>query len=153
MVPRRGVSAGWLLAVASAFALAGCGGGARQASPQAAQGIMTVLGLEYGDYLARHGNATPFDAAQFRSFVESRPDKLAEYRVGSVDDLFTSPRDGQPVRIVCGVKQPVVDDGGYAVAAYEATGVGGSRLVANMRGAVREMTAAEFAEAFLALGP
>ena len=44
MVPRRRFTAGWLLAVAGALALTGCGGGTPQASPQAAQGIMTVLG-------------------------------------------------------------------------------------------------------------
>jgi hypothetical protein len=131
-------------------------GGCRQAAQQddrRASGIMAVLGLEYGEYLASHRNAPPAKVGDFRAFLESRPEKLKEYRVTSIDELLTSPRDHQAISIVCGVAQPVLDEGGYALAAYEAEGVDGKRLVSSARGGVVEMTAAEFSAAFPSLGP
>lgn len=135
------------LAGACASVATGCGG-VKRGDDRQANGIMTVLGLEYGDYLATHQNVPPKDEAEFRAFVASRPQKMAEYRVSSVDELFTSPRDGQPIQIVCGAAKPVLDSVGYAVAACEAAGIDGKRLVANVRGGVSEISAADFAQAF-----
>jgi len=143
---RRDLAIAYLSFAAATLAI-GCGK-AEQQDGRRASGIMTVLGLEYGDYLATHRNAPPAELAQFRTFIESRPQKMAEYRVASIDDLFTSPRDSQPIQVVCGVAKPVLDAGGFALAAYEATGVDGKRLVANIRGGVSELSAADFAQTF-----
>jgi hypothetical protein len=125
----------------------GCGEAAPQ-DARRAHGVMTVLGLEYGDYLAANRNSPPQNVSQFRSFVASRPQKMTEYRVNGVDELFTSPRDGQPIQVVCGLAKPVVDAQGYPLAAYEAVGTDGKRLVANARGGVSELTDEQFAQTF-----
>jgi hypothetical protein len=139
------------LGACACLIVGGCSQAARPDN-QEAKGIMTVLGLEYGDYLASHNNVPPKDVAAFRAFLESRPEKMTEYRVDAIDKLFTSPRDGQPITVVSGVAQPVLDSGGYALAAYETVGVDGKRLVSNVRGGVGEMTAEEFSQAYPAIG-
>jgi hypothetical protein len=146
MLPNRGLVVIALSACSALAVLWGCG--AKSQDFSAANGIMTVLGLEYGDYLASHRNAPPADLAEFRKFVESRPEKLSEYRVKVVDALFTSPRDEQAINVVCGVKQPMLDQAGYALAAYEAKGVDGKRLTSNSRGGVSELSSDDFARAF-----
>jgi hypothetical protein len=141
-----------VLCACGGLMVAGCSKATRPDNPQA-KGIMTVLGLEYGDYLASHNDVPPKDLAAFRAFLESRPEKMTEYRVDAIDKLFTSPRDGQPITVVSGVAKPVLDAGGYALAAYETVGVDGKRLVSNVRGGVGEMTAEEFSQAYPSLGP
>jgi hypothetical protein len=146
------IHSGYFIAIALASALAalpGCSSStATPSDDPRAHGVMKVLGLEYAAYLAAHRGGVPKDEAEFRKFIESRPAMLEEYRVQDVNVLFKSPRDGGPIGIVTGVSAPVLDSSGYALAAYERTGVDGKRLVVNARGGVSPMTSEEFAAAF-----
>jgi hypothetical protein len=107
---------------------------------------MRVVADEYGEFLALHGGQPPADVPAMRTFLESRmPVLTADYNVKSPDDLLVSPRDGQPLVIVCGRKMAPADSPETPLAAYEQTGVDGKRLVSGVRYGPVELTPEEFA--------
>ena len=126
--------------------VAGCGG---QNSPSGGiaqvKGALTVLGMQYGEYLAQHGGAAPPDEATMRSFLESQLGELSGYGVKNVDDLLGASRDGKPLKVVCGAKVASPDYPDLPWAAYEQEGVDGTRAAVNSRGNVFELSAEEFA--------
>jgi hypothetical protein len=107
---------------------------------------MRIVADEYGEFLATHGGQPPADVAAMRTFLESRlPTLSADYDVKSPDDLLASPRDGQPLVIVCGKKIAPPDSPETPWAAYEQTGVDGKRLASGVRYGPVELTPEEFA--------
>jgi hypothetical protein len=64
---------------------------------------------------------------------------LEKLRVDSIDELFVSERDGQPLVVVYG-SPPAGSD----VVVYEHTGVNGKRLVGHRIGMVEEADEATF---------
>lgn len=114
---------------------------------------MRLLGMEYGRYMARHRDSRPANVEQFRGFLQSRRERLASLGVDELEVLLTSPRDGEPLVILTGPGSDPISPYGNPWAAYEKTGVGGSRLVTSSRGTVVEMTEEEFNAAFLAGAP
>ena len=126
--------------------VAGCGG---QKSPSGGIGqvkaALTVLGMQYGEYLTQHNGAAPPDEAAMRSFLESRLGELSGYGVKNADDLLGASRDGKPLMVVCGAKIASPDYPDLPWAAYEQEGVDGKRAAVNTRGNVFELTAEEFA--------
>jgi hypothetical protein len=143
----------WHVAIALAgsacLLLAGCGGNAGGNSAEANRQTAIALklaGIAYGQYLASHGGAPPQDVAAFRKYVESKLGELQANGVTSAEDLLVSPRDGQPLIVVCGKRLTPPDQPDAPWAVYEATGVDGKRMIASARGAVVELSPEEFAQ-------
>jgi hypothetical protein len=133
-----------LLAVL-AFALAGCGGG--DSGSAATDAIVVdysstrVLASLYSQYLSEHKNQAPPNEQAFREFLGTKQETLE--RAGlTIDDMFASPRNGQPLEWVYGRKPPAGRVGTYF--AYEKTPVDGKRLVIATRGMYEEMDEAQF---------
>lgn len=129
-----------LALVASATWL-GCGGGVSptggDADFQTRRRMGTVASF-YGDFITANG-APPKDEAAFRAFLDERSAGLKRMNISSVDELLTSPRDGQPLVIVYGKKHAPADSPGTPWAAVEQTGVDGKRMAAQVRGSVDEL--------------
>ena len=106
---------------------------------------MKLLGLEYGKFLVEH-NAPPKDEAALRAYLESRMSDLSAYGVKSVDDLMRSGRDGQPLQIIYGKTVSAPDRPDFPWAAYEQTGIDGTRLAVHSRGGVQELDAEQFSQ-------
>jgi hypothetical protein len=99
---------------------------------------MGTVASFYGDFLSANG-APPKDEAAFRAFLEERAAGLKRMNIGSIDELLTSPRDGQPLVIVYGKKLAPADSPNTPWAAIEQTGVDGKRMAAQVRGTVDEL--------------
>jgi hypothetical protein len=106
---------------------------------------MKLLGLEYGKFLVDH-NAPPDDERALRIYLESRMNDLSAYGVKSVDDLLRNGRDGKPLQIIYGKTIAAPDRPDFPWAAYEHTGVDGTRLAVHARGGVQELDAAQFSQ-------
>jgi hypothetical protein len=146
-MPRRRA---WLWAATFAVsAFAGCGGSS-QPAPNSDDGqvraAMTLLGMEYGGFMAAHKGAPPKDEAEMRKYLESRLSELSDYNVKSVDTLLRNGRDGQPLVLVIGTKIENPERSPSPWAAYEKVGVDGKRLVSDSRGGVYEIEEQEFSQ-------
>src|SRR5215510_3913044 len=79
------------VALVALATLAGCGGGS-QPAPNSDEGqiraAMTVLGMEYGGFMEKHGGAPPKDEAEMRKYLDSRLTELSEYNIKGVDMLL-----------------------------------------------------------------
>jgi hypothetical protein len=67
---------------------------------------------------------------------------LKSLNVSSIEELFVSPRDGKPYKILYGEAAKKAPSGGPAgapVIAYEQQGQGGRRWVASAMGAIEEV--------------
>lgn len=104
---------------------------------------MYVLSVIYGEYLDSHLGKPPKDIGAFREYLESRADELEWYNIENLDQLLISPRDGQPLVIVCGKRLAPADSPGTPWAAYEQTGIDGKRMAVQVRGGVYELSADE----------
>lgn len=83
---------------------------------------------------------SPKDEAEFKKYVQENGGPFLErLKIQSVDELFTSSRDGKPFVIVFGKRQS-------GVVLYEAEGGNGSRLVGYDIGQVKELNAEQFTE-------
>lgn len=126
--------------------LSGCGSNVAAVGEQdQVRAAMKLLGLEYGKFLAEHG-APPKDESELRAHLQSHMTDLSEYGVKSVDDLLRSGRDGQPLQVIYGKTVAAPDRPEYPWAAYEQTGVDGTRLAVHTRGGVQELDAAQFSQ-------
>jgi hypothetical protein len=126
------VGAGMLLQLA-----AGC----TSSSQTSTQSNLAILAKNYGMYQAQNQGQTPPDEKKFKEFIQKQ-DPAAK-----VDELFTSPRDGQPYVILYGKKAAVPDpQKGMPIVAYEKVGVGGKRLVARSTTQVEEVDDAKLRE-------
>ncbi len=132
--------------VAGTLVAMGCGGAAPSGDDGQLRAAMKVLGLEYGNYLTEHNGAPPPDEAGMRAYLQARMVDLSELGVKGVDDLLRLGRDGQSIKVVYGAKIPVPDRPQYAYAAYEQTGVDGTRLACDSRGGLYEIGETEFTE-------
>jgi hypothetical protein len=146
---QRSMRAGISWSVLVSMLLSGCGHG--KATPDAtdrtARVILRILADEYGEYLATHGGQPPKDAAVMRKFIESRMATLtADFNLPSADELLKSPRDGQPLVIVCGKKITPPESPETPWAAYEQTGVDGKRLASGVRYGPVELSPEEFSQ-------
>jgi hypothetical protein len=118
--------------------IVGCGGGGAASSEQDVQfRVLTRLYTRVSTELGR----PPKDEAEFKEKIKAVNPDLSAVGATSVDDLFVSDRDGQPVVVVYG--QPLK---GTDVVIYEKAGVDGKRLVGHKIGSVEEVEAAQFAE-------
>jgi hypothetical protein len=122
-----------------ALALTGCGGGGSEAKKQALSHVrlLTSLHTKVSSQLRRF----PKDEQEFKAEIEKSDVSLEALKVDSLDELFVSERDGQPLVVAYG-QAPADSD----VVVYEQTGVDGLRQVGHRIGMVEEVDAARFAE-------
>jgi hypothetical protein len=106
---------------------------------------MSALASFYGDYLSANG-APPKDEAAFRAFLDERLQRIDRMKLGGVDGLLMSPRDGQPLVVVYGKRLAPPDSPNTPWAAFEQTGVDGRRMAAKVRGSVDELSSEEIAK-------
>ena len=105
---------------------------------------MNALANLYGMYLDSHQGRPPKDEKEFRAYLDSMPQALAAYNVTQVDQMLTSPRDGQPFVIIFGKKKIApADSPGTPWAAYEQTGIDGKRFAVQVRGGVKILSDTE----------
>jgi hypothetical protein len=107
---------------------------------------LSWLGSMYGMYIGQHKGQAPATIAELRAFVEksTTSEQLERLKVGSVDDLFKSPRDGKPFRLVTYKALPAPAGGSPPpVVLYEEVGEGGQRSVAYLGGGTDEVADAK----------
>jgi hypothetical protein len=123
-----------------ALTLIGCGGeGSSEVREKGLSHVrlLTSLHTRVSSELGRY----PKDEAEFKAALGKANLTLDAMKVNSIDELFISKRDGQPLVVVYG-QAPAGSD----VVVYEQTGVDGLREVGHRIGVVEEVDAAKFAE-------
>src|SRR6476660_5188206 len=128
-----------LLCAVGVSASAGCGARASTANDDQLRPAMKLLGLQYGIYLSEKGTPPP-DEPALRNYLHSRLTVLSDFGVKSVDDLIRAGRDGQPLKVIYGIKVPLREHPEYVWVAHEQAGVGGKRFACDSRGGVYEIT-------------
>ena len=123
-------------------AFAGCGGGPPASAKSTEVSHARVLTALYFTVASALGKS-PDSEAQFKEEIAKRSPDLSVLNVGSVDELFVSDRDGQPLVVSSGPPAAGVDP---TVVVYEQTGKDGVRLVGNRSGQIQEFDAAAFAK-------
>jgi hypothetical protein len=104
------------------------------------------MGDFYGAYLADHRGRPPKDEQTFREYLTSKQEALQKASL-TVDDMFKSPRNGEPFVWVYG-KKPPVGSSGVSYFGYEKTSVDGTRLVLGSRGSYERLDDSQFRKAF-----
>ncbi len=130
-------SVAWSLLAGIAFLL-GCDAAGTPA-PHNADVQLRVLGRLYGEYMAQHNSQPPADEAQFKASLSQSPDILKATGIATIDQLFVSPRDGQPLVVLFGEKIVPNENSGFPWIAYESQGVDGKKYIIGARGNVEEM--------------
>jgi hypothetical protein len=106
---------------------------------------LTELTKLYANYLRTNRNQAPASEADFKAIVaEAGGSILKRAGVSSVDELFVSPRDGQPFVVLYGKDAARLIRRG--VIAHERIGKDGRRLVGYELGYVHEVGQEEFAK-------
>jgi hypothetical protein len=118
--------------------LGGCG---RKTGPIAQeQTNLCWLGSMYGMYISQNHGKAPKTIDDLHKFVEktTNAEKLARLKVGSVNELFVSPRDNKPFALVSYDKFPA-PSGGNAnpIVLYEVDGQSGQHAVALLGGGTK----------------
>jgi hypothetical protein len=128
-----------LLAPIAAALLVGCGSSVGSAPKGVSHvGAISALYFKAASVLGRN----PADEQEFKTAIGQGEMDVNVLGVSSVDELFLSDRDGQPLVILYGPR-PKNSQG---VIAYEQTGKDGVRLVGTSNGQVIEADAAQFAK-------
>lgn len=124
----------------------GCGGPeAGDLLAQANGDNVARLSNLYQAFQSRHDWRGPADEAEFKAFLNGwNPKKLEAIGVapGAIDEVFVSPRDGEPFKVRYGVPGHIM--GSSAAVVFEATGVGGKREVGFLDMSSREVDEAEY---------
>jgi hypothetical protein len=138
------------LAQVSVLALIVCGGCGKDSGPIAQeQTNLAWLGSMYGRYIGANQGKTPQTIDELKKFVAARTnqDQLARLKVASVEELFTSPRDGKPFEMVTYKELPAPAGGQPApIVLYESVGQNGQRAVAYLGGNTRTVNESELAQ-------
>lgn len=136
---KRCNSASLVLAL-SALTLIGCSsGGSSEVREKGFSHVrlLTSLHTRVSSELGRY----PKDEGEFKAALGKANLTLDAMKVNSIDELFISKRDGQPLVVVYGQTLP-----GSDIVVYEQTGVDGLREVGHRIGMVEEVDAGKFAE-------
>jgi hypothetical protein len=80
----------------------------------------------YGHYLVEHNTKAPPDEAAFRKYLETKPDDLLQANL-TVDEMFRSPRNADPIDWVYGKPAPAY--AGVRYFGYEKTSTDGKRMM------------------------
>ena len=127
------------LLILVASTLAGCGGpgaGAKQGQLSHVR-LLTMMYTKVSSQLGRH----PKDEQEFKDVIRKSDVDLEAMKVSSIDELFVSERDGQPLGVVYGPAPP-----GSDVVVYEQQGVDGKRMVGHKIGMIEAVDDARFRE-------
>jgi hypothetical protein len=121
------------------LACAGLSGCSRVDQPTAAtRKRLEVLSLAYADYLVATGKS-PAGEDQLRAHFANLPPFIAEEVAGNgLENALLSARDGEPFVICFGLTAADLV-APQRVVAFERTGQGGKRLVANLDGAIESL--------------
>jgi hypothetical protein len=124
-------------------ALVGCGGSSADSGGSEDSNIQSIANA-YSLFLKQY-RQLPANEKEFKKFVERVVAEDAELKAKNltVDQLMISQRDGKPFGVNCRDKPPPV---GSIIAVYERAGVGGSRLIADTAGNVKEVDDVSFRE-------
>ena len=134
----------WFVLAALLAGLAGCGGGSTGTSAVDYTKIRALADM-YGAYVADHRNQPPPNEQAFRDYLGTKQEYMQRAGI-TVDAMFVSPRNGEPIQWVYGRKPPA---GGYETyIAYEKTPVDGKWLAITARGTYQEMDEAWFRKVF-----
>jgi hypothetical protein len=121
----------------------GCGG---SNGPPGSQELDTyaprALAVFYGEFSTENGGRAPKDETEFREFLATRSDRMAEGGL-DIERVMTSPRSNQPWVVAYGSAGPLQLDG-RSLVAYEPTAVDGQRLVVNVRGGLEKIEDSKF---------
>jgi hypothetical protein len=120
-----------------AVTLTGCGGGDASSNAHSHIRVLTRFYTRVSMELKR----PPKDEAEFKDKIKATNADLSAFGADSVDELFVSERDGQPLKVVYGSPPK-----GSDVVVWETTGVDGKRMVGHQIGSVEEVDEAKFRE-------
>jgi hypothetical protein len=84
------------LSLAAMLTLGALVGGCGQSEQVEEQTNLRAIAAYYSQYLAHHRGQLPANAEDFKRFIKSKGSEALSYKGLSVDDLFTSSRDGKP---------------------------------------------------------
>ena len=127
------------LLVSAVLLCSGCGAPKEDADEAKQRTGLGALAKAYGQYSSSHRGMPPKSEKALKEFIESQgPAFLNSLGVDTIDDMFISPRDGEPYVVIYGKRRPIV--------AYEAVGVDGTRWVAHDLGGAEELDEATFRE-------
>lgn len=130
--------------VLASLAFASCG--KKSGAVAQEQVNLSWLGSMYGMYISQNQGHAPKTIDEFHKFVEKNttPDKLARLNVGSVNDLFVSPRDGKPFALVSYEKLPGPTGlNGNPPVLYEIDGKNNEHAVALLGGGTKTVSDSE----------
>jgi hypothetical protein len=130
-----------LAILAGALLAAGCGSRTSQLDQKDPSRIrMQTLAIEYARYLNHNGGKLPPNEDVLKKYIVGRGKSfLSERGILSVDELFVSPRDGQPLVVSYGTQKLVRAFSADPIVAHEQKGIQGKRLVAFPSGAVVDL--------------
>ena len=116
--------------VVSAFLfLPGCS----EEKPTPTASRLAMIGDLYQQFRAANRGRRPKDKAEFVSFIEEQGDwVLKEAQAGSIDDLFISERDEQPLVVLYGKETKWLND--LQVVVHETKGADGQVMIGYMSG-------------------
>ena len=100
------------------------------------------LGRKYGMYVGQNKGQTPKTVDDLRKFVEknTKPEELSRLGVADAGQLFVSPRDRKPFRMISYAKlPPPVMGEPPPLVLYEEVGQAGKRAVAYLGGGTDEL--------------
>jgi hypothetical protein len=124
---------------AFAAALVGCSGKDGGALKEEMSHVRLLTNV-YSMAASKLGHV-PHDQQEFKQTIAALAVKPEKMKVGSIDELFVSERDGQPLVVVYGALPKDSD-----VVVYEQTGVDGKRQVGHRIGMVEEVDEARYKE-------
>ena len=136
MISARGLTMLMLLAVFTA-ASAGCRAKDESAATRETSHVRVLTNLHA--LASNKLGHVPHDMQEFKQTIAKLPVSMEKLKVGSIDELFVSERDGLPLIVVYG-STPAVSD----VVVYEQTGVNGKRQVGHRIGMVEEVDEAQY---------
>ena len=115
---------GTCVVCAALLIVTGCG----EEKPAPTASRLATIGKVYEQFRYAHRGTVPKDRAEFVSFIEEQGDwLLEEAQADSVDELFVSERDGQPLVILYGKDRKQLN--GMQVVVHETKGVDGRIMV------------------------
>ena len=126
-----------LLLPALLLACAGCHGNDDSALKREMSHVRLLTNL-HGLATSKLGH-TPRDEQEFKQGIAAAHISPEKLKVGSIDELFVSERDGQPLGVVYGTPPKNSD-----VVVYEQVGVNGMRQVGHRIGVVEEVDEAQY---------
>jgi hypothetical protein len=123
------------------LAAQGCGADAGRDGSKDVSHVRVITALYFTATSAL--GRSPESEEEFKGQIAKASPDLSVLGVGSIDELFVSDRDGQPLVVLYGKQRA-----GAApdVVAYEQTGKDGVRLIGNKSGQVEEADDARFSK-------